>query len=619
MTKILVIEDEALIRENILELLEAEDFTVLSADNGSVGLVLAQESFPDLIVCDVMLPGLDGYGVLQAIRNNPETKMIPFVFMTALAERNQQRQGLDMGADDYITKPCTATELVKIIQKQLAKAQNNNSNTFPSNTTANNAGTVSTIGHQTRIQRVTTIHHASPATINLDSVTQLPNRLALRDRFHQVKQRVEMSANPAKPDAEEINPPHYQQLPKPNINLIPVFCLSLDRFSRISDTLGYDGSDLLLKSVGKRLVKLVGQQATVAHLNTNEFAIILEPISHKDLAVDLAKNILEQLASPFTIEEQEIFVTASLGIAVYPTDGNDIEKLLRHGKQTMNHVQHRGGNRYDFYLASNYVDHHGQLALETDLRYALERNQLQLYYQPKVNIATGLIVGSEALLRWQHQQKGWVSPGVFIPLAEETGLIELIGEWVLETACEQIITWQKQGLSATRVAVNISGRQFNQTDLQSKIASILTMKKLAPELLELEFTESILLESIQETIYKLGSLKELGLQIAIDDFGTGYSSLGYLQQFPFDNLKLDQCFVRNIDHNTTNQAITKAVISMAHQLQLKVVAEGVETFTELEFLRDQECDEIQGYLFSRPLAAPEFQKLVEVQKFHSMY
>ncbi len=613
MTKILVIEDEALIRENILELLEAEDFTVLSADNGSVGLVLAQESFPDLIVCDVMLPGLDGYGVLQAIRNNPKTKTIPFVFMTALAERNQQRRGLEMGADDYITKPCTATELVKIIQKQLAKAQNH-----IVTASGNSTGAVHTIGHQTKTQRLTSIHHA-PATINLDSVTQLPNRLALRDRFHQVKQRVEMYAYPATPYAEAIEPPNYQQLPKPNINLIPVFCLSLDRFTRISDTLGYDGSDLLLKSVGERLVKLVGEQATVAHLNTNEFAIILEPVAHKDLAVNLAKNILEQLSSPFTIEEQEIFVTASLGIAVYPTDGNDVEKLLRHGKQTMNHVQHRGGNRYDFYLASNYVDHHGQLALETDLRYALERNQLQLYYQPKVNIVTGLIVGSEALLRWQHQQKGWVSPGVFIPLAEETGLIELIGEWVLETACEQIITWQKQGLSATRVAVNISGRQFNQTDLQSKIASILAMKKLDPELLELEFTESILLESIQETIYKLSSLKELGLQIAIDDFGTGYSSLGYLQQFPFDNLKLDQCFVRNIDHNTTNQAITKAVISMAHQLQLKVVAEGVETFTELEFLREEECDEIQGYLFSRPLAAAEFQKLVEVQKFHSMY
>jgi diguanylate cyclase (GGDEF)-like protein len=615
MTKILVIEDEALIRENILELLEAEDFTVLSADNGLTGLVLAQESLPDLIVCDVMLPGLDGYGVLQAIRNNPETKTIPFVFMTALAERNQQRRGLEMGADDYITKPCTATQLVKIIQKQLAKAENNPAS--PHTAVSHMTGR-STLESQMKTRRLTSIHH-SPTTINLDSVTQLPNRLALRDRFHQVKQRVEMYAQPTIPYTEESNPSQYQQLAKPNIHLIPVFCLSLDRFSRISDTLGYDGSDLLLKSVGERLVKLVGEQATVAHLNTNEFAIILEPISNKDMASDLAKNILEQLASPFTIEEQEIFVTASLGIAVYPTDGNDIEKLLRHGKQTMNHVQHRGGNRYDFYLASNYVDHHGQLALETDLRYALERNQLQLYYQPKVNIATGLIVGSEALLRWQHQQKGWVSPGVFIPLAEETGLIELIGEWVLETACEQIITWQKQGLSATRVAVNISGRQFNQTDLQSKIASILAIKKLNPVLLELEFTESILLESIQETIYKLSSLKELGLQIAIDDFGTGYSSLGYLQQFPFDNLKLDQCFVRNIDHNTTNQAITKAVISMAHQLQLKVVAEGVETFTELEFLREQECDEIQGYLFSRPLAAPEFQKLVEVQKFNSMY
>ncbi|NET10506.1 MAG: EAL domain-containing response regulator [Symploca sp. SIO2B6] len=391
---ILVIEDEVHIRELIVELLQDSNFQVISADNGNTGLQLADEHIPDLVICDIMMPGLDGYEVLRRIRENLRTAATPLIFLTAKTERLDLRKGMVMGADDYITKPFTCDELLGSIQTRLAK--------------------------QALIQQT----------------------CAIRAQLSQ-----------------------------------------LNGFQKV-------------------------------------------PLRH-------------------TIRESHLYQ-------------------------------------------------------------ALEYAEFELYYQPQADIQTGALVGAEALIRWQSRQFGMVSPMEFITLAEETGFIVLLDQWVIQTACAQAKAWQDAGLPPLRIAVNLSSLQFNHPHLTERIAQVLTTTGLQPRCLEIELTESLLVQDVDETIRRLQELKELSIQIAIDDFGTGYASLGYLQHFPFDILKLDQCFVRDVNTNSTNAAIATAVIQMAHDLNLTVIAEGVETEAERQFLLSHQCDVIQGYLMSRPLSANDF-------------
>jgi len=329
----------------------------------------------------------------------------------------------------------------------------------------------------------------------------------------------------------------------------------------------------------------------------------------KDVA-GVAQTILTSLSQTFELANQELFITASIGIALYPRDGTKIEQLLNHANTAMTQAKQHGGDQYQFYTAAFNIGSSERLALQSSLRHALERQELLVYYQPQVNLKTGKIVGTEALVRWQHPERGLVSPDKFIPIAEETGLIVPIGEWVLKTACQQTKIWQDAGFKALRVAVNLSSRQFSQIDLRHQLVAILMETGLDPKYIELELTESMLVQNTEVAIRRLNALKSLGVEIAIDDFGTGYSSLSYLQQFPFDILKIDRCFIRNITENPSNSAITKAIIEMAKTLNLKLVAEGVETESELSFVCQHQCDGMQGYLFSRPLPAHEFQQLL---------
>ncbi|MEB3883208.1 EAL domain-containing protein [Lyngbya sp. CCY1209] len=570
MKKILVIEDEELVRENLVDLLQIEDFQVLEAADGRLGVKLAQEEQPDLILCDVMMPRLDGYGVLSQLRKNPKTAMIPFIFMTALADRTNARKGMELGADDYITKPCTATELLTAITVRLEKhsaVQNHYQN------------------------QLLSIEEKLNQLIYRDGVTELPNRLALRDRFHQIRDEAELFRS----------------------GLIPIFCLSLDRFNRINDTLGYEFGEKLLKAVGERLQNFIASQGTVAHLNGEEFAVILETMRTEAEVCQQGEIIRNSLSQPFSIDGHEIFLTVSLGIALYPRHGTEIDSLLKNSKTALHESRRQNGNCWTMYQEILDAADSDYIALEADLQHAIERNELQLYYQPKVDLKTGEIVGAEALLRWQRGDRGFVSPAVFIPLAEETGSIEAIGEWVVKTACRQLKSWQAVGISLP-VAVNISACQFNQTNFRKQLIDILLQESLDASYLELELTESVLVKNEELSIRKLNSLKALGLGIAIDDFGTGYSSLSYLNQFPFDTLKLDRCFVQNVDQNPKTQAIVRAVTAMAKQLNLRIIAEGVETEAELRFIAENLCDEIQGYLFSRPLPADEFLALVKSGK-----
>ena len=397
MKKILVIEDEQVIRENILKLLKAEGYDVMGAENGAQGLSLAVSNLPDVIVCDVMMPQLDGYGVLAALRSHPVTATVPFVFLTGKADRSEMRQGMELGADDYLTKPFTKAELVGAVSSRLKK------------------------------------------------------QAALAQQQHNLRSQ---------------------------------------------------SNELLQEAADK----------------------------------------LEQI--------------------------------------------------------------------KTSLCGALEREEFQVYYQPQVNAQTGQIMSAEALVRWLHPEKGLISPAEFIPDAEKTGFIVQLGEWVLQTACRQMQVWQNAGFSLQQVAVNLSPRQFNQPELSSRVAEILAEIGLAPSSLELELTESMMVKDAPSAIATLQQLKNLGVSISIDDFGTGYSSLSYLTQYPFDVLKIDRCFISNITDGCTNAAIVKAIIEMAHSLCLEVIAEGVETEAEKDFLWRYECDAMQGYLFSPPVSAADFEQLL---------
>ncbi|MFM6357114.1 MAG: EAL domain-containing protein [Planktothrix sp.] len=576
MPKILVIEDENLIRDNIVELLEAEDFEVFDAENGNIGVKLACQHQPDLILCDVMMPELDGYGVLTKLQENPSTATIPFIFLTAKADLGDVRKAMQLGADDYLTKPCTATELLKAIVIRLEK-------------------------HAILKEHYSNQLKLAEAKLNQltyqDSTTRLPNRLSLLEYFQQILCQL------ASLGEQDENWKHN--------GMIPILCMGIDRFSRINDILDYDAGDLLLKAIGERLKNSLRPENIVTHLNGDQFAILLQPILDKKQLQTTLERLQQIISEPFVLIDREVFITVSTGISFYPQDGREIQQLLRAAKQAMNEVKEQGGNHYSFYSPSSEHDLSERIDLEVALRYALEREEFQIYYQPQVSLKTGKIVGAEALLRWKHPQQGMISPMKFIPIAEETGLIEPIGEWVLYQACKHSKTWRSQGLGNLRVSVNLSGRQFRTPNLRQKLVKILMATGCEPDYLELELTESLLIRDAELSIQQLQALKALGVKIAIDDFGTGYSSLNYLQKFPFDILKIDQCFVRNLHNNKINAAITQSLISMAHLLNLKVIAEGVETQEELELLNDFKCNEIQGYLFSPPVSLEGFLNLVK--------
>lgn len=577
MKKIIVIEDEDFVRENILELLDVEGFEAIGAENGQVGLNLAKGIIPDLILCDVMMPGLDGYGVLRAIRQDALTASIPFIFLTAKAAKADFRQGMELGADDYITKPFTRAELLGAITSRLKKQ-----------------ATLETLYNSELQQAKAEINYL----IHHDSLTHLPNQLSLREQFKQVQ-------------SQDIS----------NEKLVTVLSLDLDRFNQINDNLGQAVADVLLKAVAERIKTCVGSLGIVARLNTTQFAIILAfaqqdacSTQYKREVGNLAQTLLNSLSQTFELANQELFITASIGIALYPRDGTEIEQLLNHANTALTQAKQHGGNQYQFYSTAFNIGSSDRLALQSSLRHALERQELLLYYQPQVNLKTGQIVGAEALVRWQHPDRGLISPDKFIPIAEETGLIVPIGEWVLKTACQQTKVWQNAGFSHLRIAVNLSSRQFSQIDLRHQLVAILMETGLDPKYIELELTESMLVHNTEVAIRRLNALKSLGVEIAIDDFGTGYSSLSYLQQFPFDILKIDRCFIQNITDNPNNAAITKAIIEMAKTLNLKLMAEGVETEAELSFVCQNHCDGMQGYLFSRPLPSHDFEQLLKKNK-----
>jgi len=420
-----------------------------------------------------------------------------------------------------------------------------------------------------------------------DALTGLPNRTLLEDRIS----RALASARRRKEG-------------------VAALFLDLDRFKIINDTLGHSSGDTLLQEVAARLKVWAREQDTVARVGGDEFVVLLTSVAQASDASVAAQRILEAVTVEFSLKGNPINVTCSVGISMFPENGGDSETLIKNADAAMYCAKQRGPNNIQFFTKDMNDQMVERLALESGLRLALDRQELFLVYQPQMDIATGDIVGVEALLRWQHPELGLVPPDRFIRIAENTGLIVPIGEWVLRTACAQARKWQDEGLSEVRVAVNVSAVQFRQDGFRDHIRSVLHETGLAPEYLELELTESLLLSNADVMFSVLRELKEMGLSLAIDDFGTGYSSLSYLRQFPVSKLKIDRSFVKDVAINPDDAAITTAIISLAKGLNLKVIAEGVEDEAQLAFLRERQCDEIQGYYFSRPVSADKVAEML---------
>ncbi|MBI3571271.1 MAG: EAL domain-containing protein [Gammaproteobacteria bacterium] len=422
-----------------------------------------------------------------------------------------------------------------------------------------------------------------------DVLTGLPNRALLLDHLKQ-----------ATIEADRIG------------RLVAVMFLDLDRFKVINDTLGHHVGDALLKGVAERLQACVRPGDTISRLGGDEFTVILADVANADDVARVARKILDSFVQPFRVEDQDLFTTASVGITLYPFDVHDPEGLLKNADAAMYHAKEQGRNSFKFFTAELNVRAERRLKLETALRRALEREELSLHYQPQVDMKDGRLVGMEALLRWQSPELGNVSPAEFIPIAEETGLILPIGDWVLREACRQIKAWHatKFSFSKMQVAVNISGKQLRQKDFPDRVQKVLLETNLEPRYLDLELTESLLMVDAEETGDIMHVLHDMGISFSVDDFGTGYSSLSYLKRFPIDILKIDQSFVRDIASDPNDVAIVKTIIAMAHTLSMRVIAEGVETYEQLVFLRDQDCDGSQGYYCSKPLAANDFTELL---------
>lgn len=419
-----------------------------------------------------------------------------------------------------------------------------------------------------------------------DVLTGLPNRTLLRDRLGQM-----------------IAAAH-----RDNMQFALLF-LDLDRFKYINDSMGHSVGDKLLQSVAQRLQVCVREGDTVSRIGGDEFIVLLREIDEQGV-VQVADKLLKTLATPFNLNGQEISTYASVGIALYPDHATDIDVLMKNADAAMYCAKENGRNNYKFFTPEMNFRANQVFLMEKDLRVALEQDQFTLVYQPQVDLMTGKICGAEALLRWKHPEKGFISPAEFIPVAEETGQIVPIGEWVIRTACWRFSAWQKQGMAAIPVAVNLSIRQLRQPNLADVIEAAVKENGLDPHCLELEITEGIMMGDTKSAMAFLSRMDSLGVQMSIDDFGTGFSSLSYLKNLPVNKLKIDQSFVRDIETDESDAAIVRSIISLGHRLDLKVIAEGVETLEQLDFLRIRGCDEVQGYYFSRPLSADDFQKFV---------
>jgi len=555
--RVLLIEDNPgdvrLIREMLSE---GEDglFELECVGRLSQGLEYLSTRPAGVVLLDLSLP--DSYGFDTFLRVYAHSPKVPIIVLTGHDDQKVALSAVKTGAQDYLVKGKLDRELLlRSMQYSIERKR-----------------------YQEQLEY----------QANYDALTGLPNRNLLHDRLRQSV--------------------YAQRF----VRSIGVVFLDIDHFKFVNDSLGHNTGDKLLQKVAERLLAAVRDGDTVARLGGDEFILILNDQTGQEVIYRAMQRIIGKVAEPIEIDGQELLVTASAGISLYPQDGPDVETLLKNADAAMYRAKEKGRNNFQFYTAEMNRQVNERLKLESSLRRALERNEFELYYQPRIHVGDGALVGCEALLRWQHPEMGLTLPERFIGLAEETGLIVPIGEWVIRTASTQARAWQKKGMPDITVSVNLSMRQFKQEGLAAAVDDALRSSGLDPKRLEMELTESLVMQDTEAAIRVLERLREIGVELSVDDFGTGHSSLSYLTRLPISALKIDQSFVQAVrgTGKSDEGIVAQAIISLAHNLKLKVVGEGVETAAQFDFLKQHACDEVQGYHFGRPMPAAEFERLV---------
>ncbi len=561
---ILIIDDVQQIRQLLGELLSDHE-CVLAASAEEAWAVLQTRVF-DLVLSDINMPGISGLELVPRIlERSPDTVV---VMISGEQGIESAIEAMRVGAFDYITKPIDLRQVQAAVNRALRHHQLL-------------VGKRRYENHLEELvkERAAEIEHLA----YYDRLTDLPNRNLFADRCTQ-------ALGIAQRDRHQVG----------------VMLVSLDRFKKIAESLSHEAGDLVLREVARRLATCVREGDTLAHFEGDEFALLLTQIDDPDEITDVCVVVNQAMAQPFQVSNQDIYMTASIGIATFPENGDATTILLRNAGAALYRAKQQGGNNYQFYAADMNAQAVKRLALETSLRRAIENHEFVPYYQPVVNLTTGEVLGAEALARWRHPEFGILPPAKFIGLAEDTGLIVDIGDFVIREACRQTRQWQDDGFGRLRIAVNLSARHFQQVGLVDRIMEVLRDTGLDPTCLDLELTETSLMENAQKTAAVLTDIRRLGVRVSIDDFGTGYSSMSYLKTLPIDNLKLDQTFVKGATSDPDDAALVMAIVTLAHNLRLKVIAEGVETDEQLAFLRLLRCDEGQGYLFGKPVSAKAF-------------
>jgi len=553
---IVMVDDEPITMEVVQAFLEDAGYrNFVLIEKSSEAMTALERQRPDLLLLDLIMPQVSGFDILKAVRAHPKLNHLPVIILTSSSDNQDKLLALDLGATDFLAKPVDPSELRLRVRNTLAaKAY---------------------------------MDHLA----YYDPLTKLPNR-------HLFMERLEWGLASARRNNE-------------NLALLSI---ELDKFDKISDTLGLLAGDDVLRQLTRRIKEVVRGADLLGHFETDEyvpvnlfhfdggvFTLLLQRLLNERNAALVAQRLLEAIRLPLLTQKTEIYLTASIGIATYPTEDVGSVSMLQLASSAKDYVKNNGGDSFQFSSRQINTQYQKRLSLEARLRKAIDRNELVLYYQPKLDVQTNTIAGVEALLRWQISDKALVPPNKFIPIAEETGLMVSIGEWVLGHACNQLAEWKQAGKAPIGMAVNLSAVQFQKQDMPAVFKRIIENSGIDPQLLTLEVTESMLLEDLESKIESMNRLKDLGLKLAIDDFGTGYSSLSYLKQLPLDELKIDRSFFIDLFEDTKSRALLTSLLYLSRNLKLLTVAEGVETKEQLRFLQDEGCDQYQGFLFSPPV------------------
>lgn len=544
----MIVDDQPMTLRLLQAFLEDAGYkNFVTTDRSTEAMSLLLEKRPDVVLLDLNMPEVSGFDILAQVRAHPDVQHMPVLILTASDDATSKLQALELGATDFLAKPVDSSELALRLRNTLAAK-----------------------AHEDRLRYY-------------DALTDLPNRSMLLDQLSDCLSQAQRTGKSG-----------------------ALLHIDLDRFKKFNDSFGFGAGDQLLRTIARRLMGCLREGDTVSRLGGNEFVIVLPSLQSRNNATTVAERVLEAISKPISWDNNELVVTLSIGILIFPDQADDIEMLLRNVALATAQAKQLGRNRYEMYSSQSEPHLATETNLESELHQALERDELRMYLQPKVDVATGRVMGAEALLRWQHPPRGLISPGAFIPLAEETGLILPFGSWILREACEQLARWGEAGWDGLTISVNVASLQLKGGNLLDEVRSVLSATGVDPSRLILELTESAIFENAEANIKILSMIRSLGVRLSLDDFGTGFSSLSYLQQLPVDELKIDRSFIISIESEMDEAPIVPAIIAMAWRLGLQIVVEGIENEAQLKYIERHQCDIYQGFLFAKPMPQDEF-------------